>query len=112
MDFIEDQKKLILRMHTEIDETSIRFKNGFRGEHVINWTNVEHAEVLDYGFVGGFGTRLSLRYGTVYNIWGKMGLALKLKNGSKLLIGTQKPKEMKECVDLFFNTRTQLGDND
>lgn len=102
MTFIEDQKRLVLRMHTEIDEDSVRFKNGLLGEHVIEWSNIEHAEMLDYGFVGGYGVRIGTKYGTVYNVKGRMGLALVLKSGKKLLIGTQRPDEMIEIVKLHL----------
>ena len=34
----------------------------------IKWTEIKKAEVVNYGFVGGWGIRLSIEYGTVYNI--------------------------------------------
>jgi hypothetical protein len=60
----------------------------------ILWDDVQKAEVVDYGFVGGWGIRTSTKYGTVYNTSGTMGLALTLKNGVKLCIGTQKAEEI------------------
>ena len=64
----------------------------------IDWEEVANAEVVDYGFVGGWGIRLFTSYGTVYNIRGRFGLALELKSGKKLLIGTQKPEALKAYI--------------
>lgn len=49
--------------------------------------------MVRYGFVG-YGIRLFSRNGTEYNIGGRDGLHIKLKNGKKCLLGTQKKKEM------------------
>lgn len=62
------------------------------------WTDMKKAEVINYGFVGGWGIRLRTKYGTVYNIKGNKGLAIELLNGKKYLIGTQKETEMYEIV--------------
>ena len=64
----------------------------------IDWEEVAKAAVVDYGFVGGWGIRLFTSYGTVYNIRGRFGLALELKSGKKLLIGTQKPEALKTFI--------------
>lgn len=61
---------------------------------VTPWAEIENAEVVNYGFVGGWGVRLGTRYGTVYNVKGNKGLAVQLKSGKKYLIGTQKPEEL------------------
>nr|WP_315263057.1 hypothetical protein [uncultured Flavobacterium sp.] len=44
---------------------------------------------MNYKFLG-FGVRLFTSYGTVYNTKGDTGLAIELKCGKKILIGTQK----------------------
>ena len=64
----------------------------------IEWKDIESAKVVNYGFVGGWGVRYSLKYGMVYNIAGNKGLAIKPKNGKKYLIGTQKREEMELVV--------------
>ena len=69
----------------------------------VDWNEVKSIKVIDYGFVGGWGIRLGTTFGTVYNIKGKMGLAIELINGKKFLIGTQKAEELqiilKEILD-------------
>lgn len=66
------------------------------------WEDIEIAEVLDYGFVGGWGIRLFTSYGTVYNVSGSKGLAITLKNGKRYVIGTQKEEEMRKVVEEVF----------
>ncbi len=58
---------------------------------------------------GGWGFRTLLRSENgALNIWGNMGIQLVLKNGNRLLIGTQSPNDAEEAVDEFWN---QSDDN-
>ncbi len=88
----------IVRLDTRIDEKAIHMHYFPFIKKEISWDDIEEAEVLNYGFVGGWGIRIWTKYGTVYNTKGKMGLALRLKNGKKLLIGTQEPERMKQVL--------------
>ncbi len=77
-----------------IDKSEIHFQFfPFVSKH-IRWSDVEKAGVIQYDFVGGWGVRLFTKYGTVYNVKGNVGLALELKSGKKLLIGTQKGEQL------------------
>lgn len=71
----------------------------------VHWDQIKTIEVVNYGFVGGWGIRLFTSYGTVYNIQGNMGLAIELTSGKKFLIGTQKPKELTLFIEKL-NTQT------
>ncbi|MDA9127261.1 hypothetical protein N9J65_00210 [Flavobacteriaceae bacterium] len=62
------------------------------------WEEIESISVVHYGFVGGWGIRLFTPYGTVYNMRGAKGLAIRLKTGKKFLIGSQRVAELKEHV--------------
>jgi hypothetical protein len=84
-------------LETKIDQKEIRIQFFPFTNKVVEWKDVKSAEVIKYGFVG-YGIRLFTKYGTVYNTKGNKGLALELKNGKKLLVGTQKIEEMKEVV--------------
>ena len=55
-------------------------------------------QIVDYGFVGGWGIRMGTKYGTVYNTRGKTGLALTLLNGTRYCIGTQKEGELADFL--------------
>ena len=88
------------RLRTEITDEKIDMKFFPFSNKTIPWSEVKSAEVLDYGFVGGWGVRIGTKYGTVYNTSGKIGLALELKSGKKICIGTQRGEELK----LFLET--------
>ena len=69
----------------------------------VKWAEIKTVTVVNYGFVGGWGIRLWTKYGTVYNIKGKIGLAIALKNGKRFLIGTQKETELKAFIEKWHN---------
>lgn len=52
--------------------------------------------ILEYG---GYGMRTRRKAGKAYTISGNIGLQLYLKNGKKLLIGTQKQQAIKYAMD-------------
>ena len=88
----------MLQLKTKITSKSIHFHFFPLVRKKIDWEEVANAQVVDYGFVGGWGIRLFTSYGTVYNIRGRFGLAVELKSGKKLLIGTQKPEALKAFI--------------
>ena len=90
---------LLMQLHTDIDENGIRMRFAPFVVREIPWDDVASAEVLNYGFVGGWGIRLWTSYGTVYNVRGNKGLAITLKNGKQFLIGTQKEEELRSFLD-------------
>ncbi|MFT6719215.1 MAG: hypothetical protein ACJAY8_001615 [Sphingobacteriales bacterium] len=63
-----------------------------------SWDEIKSAEVINYGFVGGWGIRIWTRFGTVYNIKGNKGLFLTTKKGKKYCIGTQKEADLQQIV--------------
>ena len=89
---------VLMKLKTEINRDEIRMTFVPFVKKRVKWNEIREAKVLDYGFVGGWGIRYWTRYGTVYNIKGSRGLAIELINGKRILIGTQKDKELKELV--------------
>ena len=99
----------LIRLKTEIDHKEVRMIFSPFVKKTVQWNEIKKAEVLNYGFVGGWGIRLWTKYGTVYNIKGNKGLAIELKNGKKFLIGTQKEEELKRVVEkLRQNNRDKI----
>lgn len=94
----------LFKLTTEINTKEIKIQFFPLVNKVVEWKDVKSAQVLNYGFVGGWGIRLFTKYGTVYNIKGNKGLALELKNGKKLLVGTQKMEELYEIVKNVYKT--------
>ncbi len=92
-----------IELRTQIDKDAIQMHFFPFVKKDIKWREIETAKVVNYGFVGGWGIRLWTKYGTVYNIKGKMGLAIALKNGKKFLIGTQKEAELKAFIEKLHN---------
>lgn len=91
------------RLITEIDDHEIRyrfypFQTRFK---TILRSDIEKMEVITYRPIidyGGWGVRFG-RKGMAYNVSGNIGLLISRKNGKTILIGTQKPDEMKEKLE-------------
>lgn len=87
-----------LRLDTKISQSEISVKYFPLFKRAFQWNDIDSVELINYGFVGGWGIRLTIKYGTVYNTSGNKGLFVKLKNGKKFIIGTQREDEMKEYL--------------
>lgn len=92
---------------TEVGEEGIRvgFPPLFRRR--ISWDEIDKAYVRRYKPIlefGGWGIRYGWG-GTAYNVSGNIGLQLELKNGKKLLIGTQMPEELEAAVKKGLSPR-------
>lgn len=90
---------VVLKMKTTITQKNIQLVYFPFVWKTINIDDIASMEVINYGFVGGWGIRLWTSYGTVYNVRGNKGLHIKLKNGKQLVIGTQKPEELENVVE-------------
>ena len=78
-----------------------------RSKKQLRKNDLKQVEVRKYNPIleyGGWGYRISARNGKAYNMKGSYGLQLVFNNGDRLLIGTQKPEELKRAID-------QLKDN-
>lgn len=95
---------VVMRMRTTITKQNIQLIYFPFVWKTINLADIEAMKVINYGFVGSWGIRLWTSYGTVYNVRGNKGLHIKLKNGKQLVIGTQKPQELENVVELL-NTK-------
>lgn len=91
----------VIQLSLSINEERIEMKFFPLFSKTIKWDEVQSVQIVNYGFVGGWGIRLGSEYGTVYNIKGKMGLFLSLKNGKKICIGTQRVKDLQKAILLL-----------
>ena len=87
-----------LKMRTIITRDHLHIKFIPLANKRIRWKDVESAQIVKYSPMVGYGLRFSSLYGTVYNVKGRKGLALKLKNGKKLMIGTQRSREIEDVA--------------
>ncbi len=91
-----------MQLKTTIDAQRIKIRFSPFVNRSISWDEIETAEIINYGFVGGWGIRFSGKYGIVYNTSGNQGLFIILKNGNKLCLGTQQPKALQKAVQQYF----------
>lgn len=100
----------IATLETNIKNNSLyyRFKPFIFRWRKISKNDIQSWEVRKYdpiGEYGGWGIRLTLSNGKAYNVKGDQGLQLHLKSGKKMLIGTQKPEELKQVMDEMMNEK-------
>jgi hypothetical protein len=91
---------LLLKLKTRIDSSGIHYQ--FRPIHLkqqtILWDDIATVEIRKYNPIreyGGWGIRETTKNGKAFNVKGDVGLQLVLKNGKKILIGTQKAEEIR-----------------
>ncbi len=99
---------LSIRLRTKIDENGIYyqfFPINFN-EKFIPWSNISTCFVRKYNPLreyGGWGYRSGFGRGKgkALNIRGNQGIQLELKNGKKLLLGTQKEEMVKRTLESY-----------
>ena len=103
----------LVHLSTKIDSNGISFH--FFPLHlkyrVYNWDEIETVYLRKYDPVsdyGGWGIRYSFKEGMAFTTVGNIGLQIVLKNGKKVLIGTQKNGEIKT---LFAKLHISYTDN-
>lgn len=100
------------KLKTRIDESGIHYQ--FFPFHfkyrIISWSEIENAFVRIYdpiGEYGGWGLKGGAFWnkskGKCINVSGDIGIQLALKNGKKLLIGTQKKEEATKVLKTYIN---------
>lgn len=87
------------KLSVSIDSSAIyyRYPPFVNSEKTIRKDEIDEAFVRKYRPIseyGGYGFRHSFRSGRALNISGDIGLQLVLKNGKRLLIGTQQPDQI------------------
>lgn len=90
----------IITLKTTINDEGIEVKFQPFYRRRIFKSEIDEAYVREYsalGEYGGWGIRKGPK-GTAYNVSGKYGLQLKLKDGKSILIGTQNPEELEELM--------------
>lgn len=101
----------LFKLTTKIDELGIHYK--FFPFHLklktIKWNDISNAYVRTYDAIteyGGWGLKGGALWnkskGTAINVSGDIGIQLELKNGKKLLIGTQKKEQAKSTLENYI----------
>jgi hypothetical protein len=89
-------------LKTAIDQSGVKIEMRivFRFGKTIRWEEVESVKVDKYRPIiefGGWGYRIGWK-AVAYNCRGNDGLIIILKNGRKVVVGTQKPEELKKFL--------------
>ena len=96
-----------VKLWTEItdDGVNVDFKP-FLWSKTYRWKEINNSRIVRYSLFdyGGWGMRVSSA-GVAYTTKGKYGLKLTLKNGRQILIGTQRPEELKVVIDVFVKSK-------
>ena len=97
-----------MRLQTKIDEQGIYYQYFpiHLSQKFITWSDLKDCQVIKYNSLarfGGYGYRRSLfkNKGIAMNVGGKFGVQLILKNGKKILIGTQKEQEAIAVLETY-----------
>lgn len=85
-------------LRTRIDDKGIHIHFFPWIKRNYSWEDIAKTEFIRYGFVGGWGIRWGTNHGTVYNIRGKEGLKIWLKNGKTVVMGTSQPERLRESA--------------
>ena len=88
----------VMKLKTRIDSEKISMKFYPFVKKEVKWHDIKKADVIDYGFVGGWGIRLWTKYGTVYNVKGSTGLFIRTKDNKQFLIGTQRTEDLEKVL--------------
>lgn len=90
-----------LKMRTTVASEGVRVRTLYVVSRLIRFDEIEGVEatqyrpLLDYG---GWGLRISPK-GKAYNMRGNRGVQLALKNGGRVLIGSQRDHELAQAIE-------------
>ena len=99
---------LSIKLITRIDEKGIYYQFfPFNLKlKLISWNDLEQCYYRKYKPIkefGGWGYRTKFGNGKALNIRGNLGIQLSFNNGKKLLLGTQKPEDVKRIIETYHN---------
>ena len=83
---------VLIKLKVVVTDKEIKIHHLLFFKKVIGLNDILDHQITNYDFVG-YGIRKTKKYGTVYNVKGKEGIAFTLKNGKKYLIGSQKTEQ-------------------
>lgn len=90
---------ILIQLKTKLDEVGVHYQFipfHFKQKTIL-WQDIKSAEVRKYEPLkeyGGWGIKGYSNKNKAYNVKGNLGLQVVLKNGNKILFGTQKADEL------------------
>ena len=108
----------MLKLRTRIDENGIQYKFSLFhfNQKIISWSDISKCYVRKYNPIleyGGWGMKGGVFFGkgnnVAYNVKGNIGLQMELKNGKKILIGTQKGNDIERVIATYRDKINNFG---
>lgn len=98
-----------IHLKTKIDEQGVHYQFFpiHFSEKFISWNEIDKCYLKKYNSIrdfGGYGYRIKpfgRNKGKAINVGGKHGIQLELKNGKRLLIGSQKPLDAEKVLETY-----------
>lgn len=90
-----------LRLDTRLDTQGITYRMRPLGWRRLQWSDVVRAHVRKYAPIaeyGGWGIKGRSFKNYAYNVSGNQGLQLELADGRRILLGTQRPAELRQVL--------------
>ncbi|MEO9891724.1 hypothetical protein [Aurantibacter sp.] len=99
---------VLMRLKTAIDEIGVHYQFlPFQfSKKTIRWSEIGECYLRIYKPIseyGGWGFRGTFSKNKAYNVSGNKGIQLELKSKEKILIGTQKEKDVEQVIHRYFN---------
>jgi len=89
-----------LKMTTTVSGEGVRVQTLYFISRLVRFDEIERADATEYRPLldyGGWGLRISPK-GKAYNMRGNRGVQLHLKNGGRVLIGSQRAQELEAAI--------------
>lgn len=91
----------LIRLKTRVDDKGISIQFiPFVFNRLWKWEDIQEVYIRKYSFMdyGGWGYRFNSQ-GTAFTTKGKYGVQIVLKNGKRILVGTQNPDELRFYIE-------------
>ncbi|MEP2772595.1 MAG: hypothetical protein ABJH05_10625 [Fulvivirga sp.] len=100
------------KLETQIKDNAIKYRfrpfifkwRKIKPEDIKDWQVRTYSPIAEYG---GWGVRFTFGNSRAVNVKGNKGLQLHLISGKKLLIGTQKPKEIELVMEKMMTVKKE-----
>lgn len=98
------------RLKTTVNNEGIHVNfHPFGYKKTMEWNEIQLCYIREYSPIfeyGGWGWRYSFSSGRAYNVSGNIGLQIVLKNGKRILVGTQNADELKAYIEGLGHYKT------
>lgn len=92
-----DQEGIHFRFFPKIRKTRL-----ISGKDILRFEIRKYKPIIDYG---GWGIKKRYKWGKAYNVSGNIGLQLYLKNGRKILFGTERSQAMMHAMEEMMKSK-------